>query len=37
MHRAGCDLTEELKRVPHGPDMLDRFPVVDELLEPVGE
>jgi predicted heme/steroid binding protein len=37
MHRAGCDLTEELKLAPHGPDMLDRFPVVDELLEPAGE
>jgi predicted heme/steroid binding protein len=33
MHRAGCDLTEELKRAPHRSDMLDRFPVVGELSD----
>ncbi len=33
VHRAGCDLTEALKRAPHGPDMLDRFPIVGELLD----
>ena len=33
MHRAGCDLTEALKRAPHGADMLDRFPVVGELVK----
>jgi len=34
VHHAGCDLTEALKQAPHGPDMLDRFPVVGELLDP---
>ena len=33
MHRAGYDLTEALKRAPHGPDTLDRFPVVGELVD----
>lgn len=33
-HRAGCDLTEALKKAPHGPDMLDRFPIVGELVDP---
>jgi predicted heme/steroid binding protein len=33
VHRAGCDLTEVLKEAPHGPDMLDRFPVVGGLLD----
>jgi len=33
-HHAGCDLTEALKRAPHGPDMLDRFPIVGNLLDP---
>ena len=33
MHRAGCDLTEELKRAPHRSDMLDKFPIVGELLD----
>ena len=33
MHRAGCDLTEALKRAPHGADMLARFLVVGELLD----
>jgi predicted heme/steroid binding protein len=33
MHRAGYDLNEALKRAPHGPDMLDRFPVVGELSD----
>ncbi len=32
-HRAGCDLTEALKRAPHGPDMLNRFPLVGELVK----
>ena len=31
-HRAGYDLTDVLKKAPHGPDMLDRFPIVGELL-----
>jgi len=33
MHHAGCDLTEALKRAPHGADMLARFLVVGELLD----
>ena len=32
MHRAGCDLTEVLKEAPHGVELLDKFPVVGELL-----
>jgi len=33
VHRAGSDLTEVLKEAPHGPDMLDKFPVVGELVD----
>ena len=33
MHRAGYDLTEALKQAPHCADMLDRFPVVGELVD----
>ena len=33
LHRAGCDLTEALKRAPHGPDMLNRFTEVGELVK----
>ena len=33
-HHAGCDLTEVLKGAPHGRDMLDKFPIVGELLGP---
>ncbi len=32
-HHAGCDLSEAMKQAPHGPDMLDRLPIVGELLE----
>lgn len=32
-HHAGCDLTEALKGAPHGRDMLDKFPIVGELLD----
>lgn len=32
-HYAGCDLTEALKEAPHGSDMLDRCPLVGELLD----
>jgi len=32
-HHAGCDLTEALKEAPHGSDMLDRYPIVGELLD----
>ena len=31
-HQAGCDLTEALKEAPHGPDMLERYPIVGELV-----
>jgi len=30
-HQAGVDLTEELDMAPHGPENLDRVPVVGEL------
>ena len=33
IHRAGCDLTNALKQAPHGADMLERFPIVGELVE----
>ena len=33
-HHAGCDLTEALKQAPHNPDLLDKFPVVGELVDP---
>jgi len=33
IHRAGYDLTEVLEQAPHGADMLDRFPIVGELLD----
>ena len=32
MHRAGTDLTGEFKRAPHSPELLDRFPVIGELV-----
>ncbi len=28
LHHAGEDLTESLKEAPHGPELLQRFPVV---------
>lgn len=31
-HRAGCDLTEAFERAPHGLDLLERFPIVGELV-----
>jgi len=31
-HHAGCDLTDALKRAPHGFDLLQKFPVVGELV-----
>ena len=34
VHHAGCDLTEALKEAPHGPAMLERFPIVGELRDP---
>lgn len=32
-HRAGCDLTEALEQAPHDPDLLDKFPIVGELVK----
>jgi predicted heme/steroid binding protein len=32
-HHAGYDLTHALKQAPHGPDMLDKFPIVGRLLD----
>ncbi len=29
-HHAGCDLTDVLKKAPHGADILEKFPVVGE-------
>jgi len=33
MHYAGEDLTEALKEAPHEIDMLEKFPIVGELLD----
>lgn len=33
VHHAGCDLTKALKQAPHGPNMLDKFPIVGKLLD----
>jgi len=33
VHQAGCDLTGALNEAPHGPDMLDRFPIVGEFVD----
>jgi len=33
MHRAGCDLSEELRAAPHVRAVVERFPVVGELEE----
>lgn len=33
IHRAGCDLTGAFEQAPHGANMLDRFPIVGELLD----
>lgn len=32
-HHAGQDLTEGLKDAPHGADLLERFPLVGELID----
>jgi predicted heme/steroid binding protein len=32
-HYAGCDLTDALKQAPHGFEMLEKFPIVGELVE----
>jgi len=31
-HRAGCDLTDALKLAPHGFSLLEKFPIVGELV-----
>ena len=31
LHRAGGDLTQELERAPHGPELLEKFPMVGTL------
>ncbi len=33
LHRAGFDLTEELKSAPHGEEFIMRFPVVGRLSD----
>ncbi len=33
LHHAGEDLTDSLEQAPHGPDLLERFPVVGTLVE----
>jgi predicted heme/steroid binding protein len=33
LHIAGVDLTTELDTAPHGPDLLERFPVIGMLIE----
>ena len=33
LHQAGRDLTDVLKDAPHGPELLERFPVVGQLHE----
>lgn len=32
-HSAGSDLTEDIKKAPHGAELLERFPVVGVLAE----
>ena len=34
LHQAGADLTEELKTAPHVRALIERFPVVGQLVEP---
>jgi len=33
LHRAGEDLTQALAEAPHGPEFLERFPVVGRLVD----
>jgi len=37
LHRAGCDLTAELARAPHGAEFVERFSLIGRLREPKGE
>ncbi|HIH70844.1 MAG TPA: cytochrome B5, partial [Methanothermobacter thermautotrophicus] len=32
-HSAGSDLTEDIKKAPHGAELLERFPVVGVLID----
>jgi len=32
-HHAGCDLTDALEQAPHDIDLLEKFPVVGEMLD----
>jgi len=33
LHQAGCDFTDALDQAPHGPGLLERFPLVGMLQE----
>lgn len=33
LHEAGKDLTKDLKDAPHGPELLDRVPIIGILVE----
>lgn len=33
LHHAGVDLTDDLDEAPHGPDLLERCPIVGTLAE----
>lgn len=33
LHRAGHEMTDEIKMAPHGPEMLDPYLVVGELID----
>ncbi len=32
-HHAGSELTDDLKQAPHNTDLLNKFPIVGELIE----
>jgi len=36
LHKAGRDLTWELSTAPHGPGLLEKFPIVGVLKKPEG-
>ncbi len=33
MHRAGQDLTKDLDTAPHGPDVMEKYPVIGVLID----
>ncbi len=33
LHSAGTDLTRRMRQAPHGADLLQKFPIVGELIE----